>query len=75
MAGVALRSAPSTSAGPSEVPLPVSTPLTERLILVPRDRKCPIFRGRTGVGLAEWIEEACMRARHLGGCDQAFFFV
>lgn len=34
-----------------------------------------MFRGRTGIGLAEWIEEvqACMRARHLSTSDQAFF--
>lgn len=34
-----------------------------------------MFRGRTGIGLAEWVEEvqACMRARHLSASDQAFF--
>lgn len=33
------------------------------------------FRGRSGIGLAEWIEEAkaCMRARNLFMSDQAFF--
>lgn len=70
-------------AGPSTLPLapsipPVassSTPVAERLVFVPRDRKCPIFRGRTGIGLSEWIEEvqACTRARHLTQTDQAFF--
>ena len=38
--------------------------VTERLVVVPRDRKCPLFNGKTGVGIAEWTEEieACMRA-------------
>lgn len=70
--------------GPSTMPFaPVppfaiptaSTPFTERLVFVPRDRKCPMFRGRSGIGLTEWIEEvqACMRAHHLSTADQAFF--
>lgn len=42
---------------------------------MPRDRKCSIFRGKSGIGLAEWLEEvqACMRARHLSALNQAFF--
>lgn len=66
---------PSTSAEPHTTPSTASAPLTERLVFVPRDRKCPMFRGRTGIGLAEWAEEvqACMRARHLSTSDQAFF--
>lgn len=68
--------------GPSTAPPIPSTPrpapatsVTERLVLVPRDRKCPVFRGRTGLGLEDWIEEVqvCMRARHLSLSDQAFF--
>lgn len=53
----------------------VNAPVTERLIVVPRDRKCPMFRGRSGIGLIEWLDEvqACMRARHLSVSDQAFF--
>lgn len=52
-----------------------SVAVTERLVVVPRDRKCPMFNGKTGVSIAEWIEEAqaCMRARHLSTADQAFF--
>lgn len=44
-------------------------------MFVPRDRKCPIFRGRSGIAQGEWIEEvqACIRARHLSLADQAFF--
>ncbi|XP_023815430.1 uncharacterized protein LOC110015877 [Oryzias latipes] len=62
--------APATLAGPSTNP-----PVVERLLYVPRDRKCPMFRGRTGIGLTEWLEEvqACMRTRHLSVADQAFF--
>lgn len=48
---------PPTSAVPPTGPSTASAPLTERLVFVPRDRKCPMFRGRTGIGLAEWIEE------------------
>lgn len=65
---------PSAPLPPSAIPI-ASAPLTERLVFVPRDRKCPMFRGRSGIGLTEWIEEvqACMRARHLAPADQAFF--
>lgn len=60
---------------PPPTPVPPAAPVTERLVFVPRDRKCPMFRGRSGIGLDEWIEEvnACMRARRLSTTDQAFF--
>lgn len=47
----------------------------DRLVFVPRDRKCSMFRGRTGIALSEWLEEAqaCIRVRHLSSVDQAFF--
>lgn len=47
----------------------------ERLLYIPRERRCPVFRGRSGVGIDEWVEEvnACVRARHLGSRDQADF--
>lgn len=66
---------PSTSVVPPAAPSISSLPVAERLIFVPRDRKCSIFRGRTGIGLSEWMEEvqACMRARRLSPSDQAFF--
>lgn len=56
----------------SNAPPPVTA---ERLIYVPRDRKCPTFRGRTGLTILEWVEEvrACMRLRHLSPVDQALF--
>lgn len=67
--------APLTSDAPSTISSAASASLTERLVFVPRDRKCPMFRGRTGISLAEWLEEvqACMRARRLSTADQAFF--
>lgn len=66
---------PSTVQSISAVPPTASAILIERLIFVPRDRKCPMFRGKTGIGLAVWVEEvqACMRAWHLSTFDQAFF--
>lgn len=65
----------STAAAASAAPPAPSLPAAERLIFLPRDRKCPIFRGTTGIGLREWMEEvqACMRARRLSPLDQAFF--
>ncbi|KAI2668517.1 Retrovirus-related Pol polyprotein from transposon 17.6 [Labeo rohita] len=49
----------------------------ERFVFVPRDRKCPKFSGRSGIGIDEWVEEAqaCMRLRRLSTVDQAFFLV
>ena len=65
----------STDAAAPAAPSASSLPVAERLVFLPRDRKCPIFRGRTGIGLSEWVEEvqACMRARRLSPLDQAFF--
>lgn len=55
--------------------MPAGAVVAERLVVVPRDRRCPMFGGRTGIGIGEWIEEAqsCIRARHLSTADQAFF--
>lgn len=68
---------PSTSipAVPPPLSHTSSNPVAERLVFVPRDRKCPMFRGKSGIGLTEWLEEveACVRARHLSESDQAFF--
>ncbi|KAI3361630.1 hypothetical protein L3Q82_001997 [Scortum barcoo] len=71
------------SGGASSSPAPVSNApsagaaavVTERLVVIPRDRKCPMFNGKTGIGIAEWIEElqACVRARRLSVADQALF--
>lgn len=52
-----------------------AAPVTERLVVLPRERKCPMFNGKTGIGILEWTEEvqACMRARHLSTADKALF--
>lgn len=66
----------ASSAPPSQAPhAGMAAAVTERLVVVPRDRRCPMFNGRTGIGIAEWVEEvqACVRARHLGAADQALF--
>ncbi|KAL0161382.1 hypothetical protein M9458_045107, partial [Cirrhinus mrigala] len=56
-------------------PVGASASHSERFVFVPRDRKCPKFNGRSGIGINEWIEEAqaCIRARYLSVSDQAFF--
>lgn len=63
--------------GPSVVQQPTgaSAQLSERFIFVPRDRKCPMFSGRSSLTINEWVDEAqaCMRACHLSVVDQAFF--
>ncbi|XP_024117809.2 uncharacterized protein LOC112139296 [Oryzias melastigma] len=71
---------PEPRAGPSvevamDSPPVASGPLTERLIFVPRDRRCPTFSGTSSLSLDEWLEEvqACSRARHLSRSEQAFF--
>lgn len=48
---------------------------TERLVFVPREKKCPLFRGTVGISIEAWKEEAeaCMRARHLSTIDKAYF--
>ena len=62
---------------PGSAPDPLATPstVTERLVVVPRDRKCPVFNGKTGIDIREWIEElqACMRVRRLSLLEQAFY--
>ncbi|XP_034539554.1 uncharacterized protein LOC117812750 [Notolabrus celidotus] len=53
----------------------MNTAAPERIIYLPQERKCPMFRGTHGIGVDEWVEEvrASMRARHLGPNDQACF--
>ncbi|KAK7898384.1 hypothetical protein WMY93_019237 [Mugilogobius chulae] len=53
----------------------INAPSTERVLVMSRDRKCPLFNGKTGLPLEEWAEEieACMRARHLSTREKAFF--
>ncbi|XP_041842529.1 uncharacterized protein LOC121640743 [Melanotaenia boesemani] len=65
----------ASSPSASDAPAVSVGPVTERLVVIPRDRRCPMFNGKTGMGIAEWIEEmqACVRARHLAAADQALF--
>lgn len=58
-------SVPSTSV-PSSTPSTASIPVTQRLFCA-HDRKCPMFRGRSSIGLNEWVKEkqACMKMQHL----------
>lgn len=48
---------------------------TDRIVYLPRERKCPFFRGTHGIGVEEWVEEVrtSMRVRHVGPEDQATF--
>lgn len=64
---------PSVPSQPSNANGEVNRP--ERFVFVPRDRKCPKFNGRFGLGIEEWVEEAqaCMRVRHLSDTDKAFY--
>ena len=50
----------------------------ERIFYLPREKKCPLFRGPHGISVDDWVEEvrASMRARHLVTLqDQAYFIL
>ena len=73
----AAASTAATSVSTNAAPRP-STPSSmapDRLLYVPRERKCPMFHGNIGIGIMDWVEEvrASMRARHLAPIDQAYF--
>lgn len=67
-------SAPSGLAGHTSS-ASVTAPVTERFVVIPRDRKCPLFNGKTVMGIVDWTEEVqtCARARHLPAVEQALF--
>lgn len=70
------RGGPGVAASVSSSPVAgAAAAVAERLVVIPRDRKCPMFNGRAGIGIAEWMEEvqACVRARYLSAADQALF--
>ena len=69
------EAAAQAQAGPSTPETMMNTTAPERIIYLPRERKCPMFRGPHGIWVDEWVEEvqASMRARHLGSNDQANF--
>lgn len=77
----ASQAGPSAATPVSSAPVSMATSadasalVTERLVVVPRDRRCPTFNGKTGISVTEWAEEvqACMRARRLSAFDQALF--
>ena len=70
--GAALASSGPTGHAPASG---VTAAVAERLVVIPRDRRCPMFNGRSGIGIVEWTEEvqACARARHLPAAEQALF--
>lgn len=47
----------------------------ERLVFIPRERRCPKFNDRSGMGIEGWVEEAqvCMRMRNMTTAEKAFF--
>lgn len=55
----------------------VAAPVTEWLVVIPKDLKCPTFNGKSDMGIVEWVEEAqaCARARHLPVAEQALFIL
>lgn len=65
----------AAQAGPSSRSRAEDCMAPERLVYLPRERRCPVFRGSHGIGLDEWIEEVqvSMNMRHLGSHDRAFF--
>lgn len=69
--------AASTSTAQSSTPRSAVTgaDVVERFVFVPRDRRCPNFNGRSGIGVDEWVEEAraCMRIRNMTPAEQAYF--
>lgn len=68
--------APASSAlAGNALPADASATVTERLVVVPRDCRCPMFNGKMGISIAEWPEEVqtCMFACRLSAVDQALF--
>lgn len=73
----AARTGPQAAAqpGPSSRGMQEDLGTADRIVYLPRERKCPIFRGTHGIGINEWEEEVriSMRVRHVGLNDQASF--
>lgn len=69
----------AASSSASRPVTPCSTGLdasaVERFVFLPRERRCPKFNGRSGIGIGEWVEEAeaCMRMRTMSVAEKAFF--
>lgn len=47
----------------------------ERVVYIPRERKCPVFRGSSGITVEDWVEEikACVRMRQMHPFEQAYY--
>lgn len=69
----AASSSASRPATPSASDSNIGT--VERLVFIPRERRCPKFYGRSGIGIEGWVEEAqaCMRMRNMTTAKKAFF--
>lgn len=54
-----------------------SFPIVERLVCIPRERKCPKFSDKSGTNVVEWLEEAwaSIHVRHMSIADQALFII
>ncbi|KAG5268958.1 hypothetical protein AALO_G00196740 [Alosa alosa] len=65
---------PDDVLGPDVDPEPAPG-ASERFVYVPRERRCPMFRGKSGMSIGEWIEEvqASMRIRHMTPVEKAYF--
>lgn len=66
---------PGTASASTSSAASQSVSASERFVFLPRERRCPKFSGKNGVGINEWVEEAqaCMRLRQMSRIDQAFF--
>ena len=69
-----LGSGPGSPAG-SQRSLPNDPSPIERVLYIPRERKCPFFRGTSGIPVEDWVEEmrATLRIRHMKSVEQAYF--
>lgn len=55
----------------------VGSSVTERIVLLPRERRCSIFNGELDEDIFEWIEDvkASLRTRRLNSVDEALFIL
>ena len=83
-ASIVQSSAPEPESGPSQGQPPqqppdsadvLSSPLVERVVYLPKDRRCPTFTGNGEVTIVDWIDEvkASLNTRRLSVSEQAHF--
>lgn len=58
--------------------LPAQQPISERLVYIQRERKCPFFSGsksKSDISIYDWIEnvESCWRGRNMTSREKALF--